>query len=95
LKKEVIGVLKEQGFKVNPHIRLARNTKQVYKRAQSKSGLEQIALHKNFLLYFMDKAREYCRNGIDIHPEKISLEFIRSILFVLVSNGRQAYSHIG
>ncbi|MDD4984982.1 MAG: DUF4338 domain-containing protein, partial [Dehalococcoidales bacterium] len=74
LKGKIIAVLKEQGFKINPHIRPAICDKQAYKDVQQRSRLEQIAAHHNFLRRYRDKAQQYCRSGDDISPNKIDLE---------------------
>jgi hypothetical protein len=74
LKKRIVDVLKEQGFKINPHVRPAIINKQAYKDVQNRSRLEQISVHRNFLQRNLSKAQQYCRNGSDINPEKINLE---------------------
>ena len=74
LKEKIIAVLKEQGFKINPHIRPAICDKQAYKDVQQRSRLEQIAAHHDFLQRYRDKAQQYCRSGNDISPSKIDLE---------------------
>lgn len=67
-------MLKQQGFKINPHIRPAVNSKDAYRKIQRMARLEQISLHQNFLKEFMPSAMEYCKDGKDIVPENISLE---------------------
>ena len=74
LKEKIIQVLKEQGFKINPHIRPAGCSKRTYRRIQSKARLEQLALHKRFLQRNLTKVKYYCRDGKDIDSDKISLE---------------------
>lgn len=74
LRRKIIEVLEEQGFKVNPHVRPKRNSKATYRRIHNKSRIEQICLHKNFLLDSISKVKNYCRNGSEIEPEKIRLE---------------------
>jgi len=74
LREKIIQVLKEQGFKINPHVRPADCSKRTYRRIQSKARREQLALHKGFLQRNLTKAKHYCRNGKDINPDKISLE---------------------
>jgi len=74
LREKIIQVLKEQGFKINPHVRPAGCSKRTYRRIQSKARLEQLALHKGFLQRNLSKIKYYCRNGKDIDPNKISLE---------------------
>jgi len=74
LKEKIIQVLKEQGFKINPHVRPAGCSKRTYRRIQSKARLEQLSLHKRFLQRNLTKAKHYCRDGKDIDPDKISLE---------------------
>lgn len=74
LKEEVIRALKEQGFEINPHLRLKGRGKTIYRRIQEKSKLEQLFFHKNFLINSIEKVKNYCRNSSEIIPEKISLE---------------------
>jgi len=74
LRKKIIDVLRKQGFKINPHVRPAGCSKRTYRRIQSKARLEQLALHKRFLQENLSKVKNYCRDGRDIDPGKISLE---------------------
>jgi len=74
LREKIIQVLKEQGFKINPHVRPAGCSKRTYRRIQSKARLEQLALHKGFLQRNLTKVKYYCRDGKNINPDKISLE---------------------
>jgi hypothetical protein len=74
LKKRIVRVLKEQGFSVNPHLRPIEPTKQVYRKIQERSRLEQLSFHKNFLRNFTGTAKMFCRDGCDINPEEIALE---------------------
>ncbi len=74
LRREIIKILKAQGFKINPHIRPSGDGKRTFKRLQRKARLEQISHHKRFLLDNFDKVKIYCKDGKDINPEKISLE---------------------
>lgn len=74
LRKKIIQVLKEQGFKINPHVRPAGCSKRTYRQIQSHARLKQLALHKRFLQENLIKAKNYCRDGKDIDPYKISLE---------------------
>jgi len=74
LREKISQVLKEQGFEINPHVRPAGCSKRAYRRIQTKAKLEQLALHKNFLQNNLKKVKNFCKNGEDIDPEKISLE---------------------
>lgn len=74
LKNEIIKVLKEQGFKTNPHLRPAGYSKATYRRIQQKARFEQLSLHKNFLINSIKKVKNYCRDGSEITPERIYLE---------------------
>src|ERR671926_226741 len=74
LKRKVIRILKEQGFSINPHLRPAEPTKQVYRRLQETSRREQLSIHKDFLHNFTGTAKMFSRDGYDINPEKIVLE---------------------
>jgi len=74
LRERIIRVLKEQGFKINPHVRPKGCSKTTYRRVQQNARLEQLSLHKNFLRNSIKKVRNYCRDGSEIIPERISLE---------------------
>lgn len=74
LREKISQVLKEQGFEINPHVRPAGCSKRAYRRIQTKAKLEQLALHKKFLQNNLKKVKNFCKNGEDIDPEKISLE---------------------
>ena len=74
LRKKIIKVLKEQGFKINPHIRPKRCSKTTYRKTQQKAKDEQLSLHKNILVDSVNKVKNYCKDGSEIIPEKISLE---------------------
>ncbi len=74
LREQIIQVLNEQGFKINPHVRPTGHSKRTYRRLQQKAKFEQVSLHKEFLLHNTKKIKDYCRDGNEINPEKISLE---------------------
>ena len=74
LRERIIQVLKEQGFKINPHVRPKRCSKTTYRRIQQKARFEQLSLHKNFLVDSIKKVKNCCRDGSEIIPERISLE---------------------
>ncbi|WP_353686205.1 Druantia anti-phage system protein DruA [Thermodesulfovibrio sp. 3462-1] len=74
IKKKIIKVLKEQGFKINPHVRPAEYNKTTFRRIQQKARFEQLSLHRNFLIDSIKKVKNYCKNGSEIIPEEISLE---------------------
>ncbi len=74
LKNKITEVLKEQGFKINPHVRPKGCSKTTYRRIQQKARFEQLSLHKSFLLDSIKKVKNYCKDGSEIIPERISLE---------------------
>ncbi len=74
LRRKIIKALQEQGFKINPHLRPPGYRKVTYRRIQERAKFEQLSLHKNFLINSFRKVKNYCRNGSEIIPEKISLE---------------------
>ncbi|MHA2621516.1 MAG: Druantia anti-phage system protein DruA [bacterium JZ-2024 1] len=74
LRKRIIQVLKEQGFKINPHLRPKGCSKTTYRKIHQKARFEQLSLHKKFLVDSIKKVTNYCRNGSEIIPERISLE---------------------
>lgn len=74
LRERIIQVLKEQGFKINPHVRPKGCSKTTYRRIQQKARFEQLSLRKNFLVDSIKKVKNYCRDGSEIIPGRISLE---------------------
>lgn len=74
LRKRIIQTLKEQGFKINPHLRPAGYSKTTYRRIQQKAKFEQLSLHRNFLVDSIKKVKNNCRDGSEIIPENIFLE---------------------
>jgi len=74
LRERIIQVLKEQGFKINPHVSPKGRSKTTYRRIQQKARFEQLSLHKNFLVDSIKKVKNYCRDGSEIIPKRISLE---------------------
>lgn len=74
LRKKIIKVLREQGFKINPHVKPKGYSKTTYRRIHQKARFEQLSLHKNFLIDSIKKVKDYCRAGSEIIPERISLE---------------------
>ena len=74
LKKVILQALKEQGFKINPHLRPPEQNKEVLRNLQNQSRLEQISFHKKFLIENLGVAKSFCQNGCNINPRNISLE---------------------
>ncbi len=74
LREKIIIALKEQGFKINPHVRPAGDSKRTYRRVQQRARFEQIIYHKDFLKKYFNLVKSYCRDGKDITPENIQLE---------------------
>jgi hypothetical protein len=74
LQEQIIQVLKEQGFKINPHVRPRGVSKTTLRRIQQKARFEQLSLHKSFLVDSLKKVKNYCRDASEIIPEKICLE---------------------
>lgn len=74
LREKIFQALRAQGFKINPHVKPAGCSKRTYRRLQSKARLEQLSLHKRFLQDNFNKVKNYCKDGKEIDPDKISLE---------------------
>jgi len=74
LRERIIGVLEEQGFKINPHVRSRESNKETYRSVQQRSRLEQISRHRKFLKKYSERAKIYCSDGRDIVPDEIELE---------------------
>ena len=74
LRKKIISVLEEQGFKINPHVKPSGSSKGTLRQIQKKARLEQISYHKKFLKEYFSLVKTYCRDGKDITPENIELQ---------------------
>ena len=74
LRKKIISVLEEQGFKINPHVKPSGSSKGTLRQIQKKARLEQISYQKKFLKEYFSLAKTYCRDGKDITPEDIELQ---------------------
>lgn len=74
LRKKIISVLEEQGFKINPHVKPFGSSKGTLRQIQKKARLEQISYHKKFLKEYFSLAKTYCRDGKDITPQDIELQ---------------------
>ena len=74
LRQRIIQALEAQGFLVNPHICLSRDSKEVYRQVQGKARLEKIGGHKESLRKHLNDAREFLHDGEDIDPSRIELE---------------------
>ena len=74
LRERIIQVLKEQGFKINPHVRPKGYSKTTSRRIQQKARFEQLSLHKNFLVDSTKYVKNYCKDCSEVIPERISLE---------------------
>ena len=74
LRKKIISVLEEQGFKINPHVKPSGSSKGILRQIQQKARLEQISYHKKFLKEYFSLAKTSCRDGKDITPEDIELQ---------------------
>ena len=73
LRAKVLASLKEQGFKVNPHIRPKKDAKSTLRRVHRLKRLEQLKAHRKFLEENLPNARETRIDGADIRPEEIKL----------------------
>ncbi|GAK49794.1 hypothetical protein U14_01018 [Candidatus Moduliflexus flocculans] len=78
LKENILFALQEQGFKINPHIRVHEENeahhKNLYRDIQSTARIEKLCEHKKFLLSILKKVSKYSIEGSKINPEKIQLE---------------------
>ena len=74
LRERIIQALKEQGFEIDSHIRPNEYSKETYRQIQQKAKYKQLSLYKKFLIDSLEEVKNYCRNGSEIDPERISLE---------------------
>ena len=74
LREKVLTALKENGFKVNPHIRPRGTTKAHLKLVHRKSKEDKIHKHSKFLRENQKLAKEYTVDGSEIDPSEIKLE---------------------
>jgi len=74
LKRRIVTSLRSQGFTVNPHLRLASEDRDTYRRVQHKAKMMQVSEHRGFLTDFAKHAARFCRDGAEIVPGEIDLE---------------------
>ena len=74
LREKILTALKENGFKVNPHIRPRGTTKAQLKLVHRKSKEDKIHKHSKFLRENQKLAKEYAVDGSEIDPSEIKLE---------------------
>jgi hypothetical protein len=74
LRSKIEDALKGQGFTLDQDLGSLRPNKEVLKMVQQSAKLEQIALHKSFLLQNFDTMKKLCKSGAEIIPDRISLE---------------------
>lgn len=66
LRNQIIHVLKEQGFKINPHVSPRGSSKTTYRRIQKKSNHEQLLLHKKFLIDNLKLVKDFVEMGLKL-----------------------------
>ncbi len=76
LRNRIIKSLKSQGFSINPHLRPKKNEKDTLRKVHEQKRLEQLKLHKKFLLDNLKDIKKISVNGKDLDPAKIDLELI-------------------
>lgn len=76
LRNKIVEALKLQGFDINPHLRPKRNEKETLRKVHKQKRMEQLKLHKKFLLENLDKMKKISIDGKDIQPDKIKLKLI-------------------
>ena len=74
LRDKISDYMMNNGFKINPHLRLPDNTKQTYRQIQQALKYDQVLQHMKFLQDNMELAERFCRSGEEITPECIELE---------------------
>jgi hypothetical protein len=75
LRLALIESLTSQGFSVNGTIMPSSFQKSHFKKIQAHSKKEQFRIQNNFLRSGTETVQKYIRDGIDIDPQKIELEF--------------------
>jgi len=76
LRNKIIESLKSQGFRINPHLRPKKNEKDILRQVHKQKRLEQLKLHKKFLMNNLKEIKKFSINGKDLDPAKIDLELI-------------------
>jgi hypothetical protein len=76
LRNDIIESLEDQGFLVNPHLRIEGNGKDTIRKVHEQKRAELIRAHRSFLLANFEKVKEYALDGIKLNPNKISLELV-------------------
>ncbi|MEM5871674.1 MAG: DUF4338 domain-containing protein [Candidatus Aenigmatarchaeota archaeon] len=74
LVQKIINSLLEQGFSVNPHLKVGLNNKEHFRNLQQKARIEQLYLHKKFLVKNFRKVTQFSIDNKSFNPENISLE---------------------
>lgn len=74
LREKVIKAIDNQGFYVNGHVVPEMYDKSSFKQIHSFSRIEQLLVHKNFLVKNTKKVKPFFIDGSKLEPEKISLE---------------------
>jgi hypothetical protein len=76
LRNKIINVLQQQGFRIDPYLHPLRDTKNIYKNIQRHSKIEQLTIHKKFLLDNIKLVKEFSINGDKIDPRNILLKLV-------------------
>lgn len=76
LRNKILTSLKKQGFYINPHLRPKKNEKDTLRKIHKQKRLEQLKLHKKFLLENFDTIKNFSIDGKDLEPDKINLKLI-------------------
>jgi hypothetical protein len=77
LRRKITNSLLSQGFKINPHLKPSKNGKQVLKRIHNHKRIEQIKLHKDFIIDNLDDVKAFSIDSSEINPKKIDLKLIQ------------------
>lgn len=78
LRNEIIDSLKDQGFNIKSLFNKdsLNLNKEVYKKLQRPSAIEQQKLHKKILINFLSTVKPHMKNLNEIKPDKIKLKLI-------------------
>lgn len=76
LRNKILESLKSQGFHINPHLKVKNNEKVTLRKVHKQKRLEQLKLHKKFLLENFDEIKKISVNGKELEPDKIKLSLI-------------------
>lgn len=76
LKQKIMDSFKNQGFYINPHLRLINDEKTTIRNIHEQKRIEQLKIHKNSLIEYFELVKDFKIDGNNLNPKKIDLRLI-------------------